>query len=134
MKRGGSSKKITLSRRQYKNHRRTLTAQDDAIGLACGMSFNLSNELRIMQTLKNKCIDEIAQYADVIAKTNATNVEFLQQQLQYITVLREDLRDPNKRKLLNLTSYGNMAYIAIHAPPPYNSITREYFDLMMTYL
>jgi hypothetical protein len=104
---------------------------------AFGMSYDIRDEGRIMLTLRNKTIEEISQYADIIAKQNAENEQFLHDQLPGFTYESTMSRMENletRRHDLNPTSIGNIAFVAIHAPPPYNAVARRSFDLMMSYL
>lgn len=109
----------------------------DGFGSVCGMSYKLSDEEAIMKTIKSKSIEEVAQYADIVTKSNATDVTFLQQQLPDFTptTVQKGLADPvNRKNYLNPTSIGNIAYVATHAILPYSATARESYDLIMSNL
>lgn len=126
---------VLLYRRQSTNRARKQFV--DVISHMGGMSYSLADESEIMRTLKSKSIQEIAEYADVVAKANATDAAFLESQLPGFTreAMQKRMDDPVTREHdLNPTSIGNIACIAIDAPPPYNAIARESFDLIISYL
>lgn len=93
-----------------------------------GMSYSLDDEAKIMQEIieSNYDIKLVAKYADAVCVGNAQNRDFLEKQLKGDWVSDEKLRQ-NKHKLNNPTSLGNMAYLALHAPKPYNKISRKIY-------
>lgn len=104
------------------------------ISHAFGMSYDIANEPQIMSQICNMNLEKISTYADIIASTNATDENFLKTAcpLDIIDTLMPMLNDPNRMSdIFNPTSFGNMAYIAIHSPEPYKSVSLECLMLMM---
>lgn len=90
-----------------------------------GMAYSLFDEPQIYREIRNRNydIEYMAQYADIICRNNATNLEFLEQQFT-----DEQLdRDPTSRTL-NPTSMGNVAYIIINSPEPYKEKAKIMLD------
>ena len=99
------------------------------------MSYDLNDEKQIMKNIKNMSINEIAKFADIVAKTNSKNLTFLEGQFSAdnIDQIMIDIENETSvNKMLNPTSIGNSAIIAIEAPEPYKSKAKLLFDMLIS--
>lgn len=94
-----------------------------------GMSYNIADEKKIMKTIWCKTIEEIAEYADIVTRKYHNDPIFLEQQFSMIT---DDI--VITQEMLNPTSIGNIAYIAVHSPAPYNFIVLNFFKSIIASL
>lgn len=89
-----------------------------------------------MNNIKNGklSIDKISMYADKVCKSNATNLEFLQNQFPNLDIKPENLFDINNPDVEwdNATSLGNIAYIALYSPEPYNEHAKNIYNYLMS--
>jgi hypothetical protein len=89
------------------------------------IAYNLDDEKKIISLLPNMTIEEIAKYADIITIMNADNEKFLKNQItdDLINICKDSL---NKNEdILNPTSLGNLAYVALNSKKPYSTKARE---------
>ena len=103
------------------------------------VGYNLEDSAKIMGSLKGQPIEEVSKYADKVCKENSSNVDFLKQQFSdpdnmYKTIEESLKGKPDNNQILNPTSIGNSAFIALNAPTPYNEHGKKTFELLMSYV
>ncbi len=85
----------------------------DSIGVACGMSYNLSEEESIMAQIvaKDYEVEYTSQFADAVCQERSKDEKFQEDEMAYMT--KENVvADLNNMKILawrNPTDVGNMA-------------------------
>ena len=100
-----------------------------------GMNYSLNDESHIMKHIitMGYDIDMVAKYADGICINNHENVEFLKYQLDLKEWTTEKLIRM-KSRINNPTSLGNVAYLALHSPAPYNQFATEIYNAIINVL
>ena len=84
-----------------------------------GLSYSLGELERAFPTIFNLNLKQQSAYADAITKRYAKNPHFLKKQFAF---LDPETMDVSTAKT---TSIGNVAYIAINGPAPYNDIAMK---------
>jgi len=116
---------------------KVLSLNPDALCKGFGMSYNMSEEESIMRNIKKMTPVQISIYADEICMQTALNSEFLKRHFNISSTALHELEEEiekNPNKVLNPTTLGNLAYIIVHSPEPYNKVAQEQFDFLMKYI
>lgn len=69
------------------------------------------------QYIFDASLEEQSMFVDHICKENALDLEFLKDQFS-----TTEISDFSR---INITSIGNLAYVALHSPAPYNNIAKS---------
>jgi hypothetical protein len=101
----------------------------DTISFIGGMAYSLKDEPLIMYNIvKNKFdVNMMAKYADIVCRKNALNISFLAKQLDN----KESSKYEYALDNLNPTSFGNLAYLSINSPNPYNKLAFNELNRMI---
>lgn len=91
----------------------------DLLSEAFGVGYSLRDEPTIWSDFinSNYDINLIAPYADCVCKENVGNIEFLENQAR--NVPQSKLHAIRLLGNFNLTSFANLAYLALNAPEPW---------------
>ena len=100
------------------------------------LAYDIRDEPKIMQNIKNMEMNEIKIYADKLTKENVTNKEFLEiqfpeaidQKLATIDFSNKEIKDA----LINPTVLGNAAYIASNSMQPYKDRAARAFNFLFS--
>lgn len=97
-----------------------------------GMNYSLNDEAQIMKHIitMGYDINMVSKYADDICVSNHKNIEFLKHQLDR-TQWSNDKLIQMKSKINNPTSLGNVAYLALNSPAPYNQLATEIYNMIV---
>jgi len=97
-----------------------------------GMSYSLNDEPKIWKEIVKKEFDlkYTSQFADHVCINGVNDIAFLEDQLN--DKQEEKLDNCVKEIIMNPTSFGNVAYTALHAPEPYNERAHKLYDKMIT--
>lgn len=89
------------------------------------MSFSLADTWDIWDRLPTMTIEQVAEYADAVVRENAGHKKFCAEQSKK-PVPRDKEGVPTKEVFwrVTTTSFGNLAYMALHAP---TTLYREKF-------
>jgi len=93
-----------------------------------GLRFSLKKLQEMRSEIAFLPIEEQAQYADEICRLGAEDLEWLEEQFSMMEPCDHTLFD-----CMNTTSIGNIAYLALHAPSPYNQKATRILNDAITY-
>lgn len=106
----------------------TINYENDDKNFVNELSYDIKDEQIIMSNIKKMSIEEISQYADKLTKKFAKDINFLHVQIpkDLLKKIKKPIKDPKlKNILLNPTTLGNAAYIAVNSIEPYKSRSKK---------
>jgi len=100
----------------------------DALSNVGGMSYSLADEPEVMRKIveSDYNINLMSKYADEVCVENVNNLKFLH--VQWSRCSKEHYV---KCEIDNPTALGNVAYLALHSPPPYSEKFHKLYDEMI---